>query len=105
MVMMEADMANSDFGIGLAKMAKNGAHTSSTAVKPTANKAKAASSVAHSGVAAGKRARDASATRKHGASRGLAVTRRFTRPGQDPLDTVVYERRSSTITNPDGSIV
>jgi ribonucleoside-diphosphate reductase alpha chain len=26
-------------------------------------------------------------------------------PGVDPLDAVVYERRSSTITNPDGSIV
>ncbi len=39
------------------------------------------------------------------ASRGVRVERRFTVSGADPLDGVVYERRSSTITNPDGSIV
>ena len=38
-------------------------------------------------------------------SRGLRVERRFTEVGIDPLDAVIYERRSSTITNPDGSIV
>ena len=38
-------------------------------------------------------------------SKGVRVERRFTAQGTDPLDTVVYERRSSTITNPDGSIV
>ena len=37
--------------------------------------------------------------------RGVAVARRFTQPGVNPLDRVVYERRSSAITNPDGSIV
>jgi ribonucleoside-diphosphate reductase alpha chain len=36
--------------------------------------------------------------------RGVHVVRHFT-TGNDPLDSVVYERRSSTITNPDGSIV
>jgi ribonucleoside-diphosphate reductase alpha chain len=35
----------------------------------------------------------------------VGVPRRFTRPGVDPLDEVVYERRSSAITHPDGSIV
>jgi len=35
---------------------------------------------------------------------GIAVTRRFTQPNVDALDTT-YERRSSVITNPDGSIV
>ena len=39
------------------------------------------------------------------APRGVPVERLFTKAGTDPLDTVVYERRSSTITNPDGSIV
>jgi ribonucleoside-diphosphate reductase alpha chain len=39
------------------------------------------------------------------ASGGVRVGRYFTSAGADPLDTVVYERRSSTITNPDGSIV
>ncbi|MGA2449029.1 MAG: hypothetical protein ABTD50_10165, partial [Polyangiaceae bacterium] len=38
-------------------------------------------------------------------SRGLHVRRHFTEVGVHPLDAVVYERRSSTITNPDGSIV
>jgi ribonucleoside-diphosphate reductase alpha chain len=52
-------------------------------------------------------------------TRGVSVTRMFTRPGVDPLDSgapglptttgqpteLVYERRSSVITNPDGSIV
>jgi ribonucleoside-diphosphate reductase alpha chain len=37
--------------------------------------------------------------------RGVRMERHFTTGGSDPLDTVVYERRSSTITNPDGSIV
>jgi ribonucleoside-diphosphate reductase alpha chain len=36
---------------------------------------------------------------------GVRIERRFTVPGADPLDEVVYERRSSAITNPDGSIV
>ncbi|HSO34344.1 MAG TPA: vitamin B12-dependent ribonucleotide reductase, partial [Labilithrix sp.] len=53
------------------------------------------------------------------ASRGVAVARMFTRPGVDPLENgapglnsvtgapseLVYERRSSIITNPDGTIV
>ncbi|MDB4942880.1 MAG: hypothetical protein JWP97_2414 [Labilithrix sp.] len=62
------------------------------------------------------------ATEKRGgdkAARGVAVARMFTRPGTDPLESgapglrtatgdkteLVYERRSSVITNPDGSIV
>ena len=45
---------------------------------------------------------------------GVKVTRHFTQPGVDPLEAgapgengmpLVYERRSSVITNPDGSIV
>jgi ribonucleoside-diphosphate reductase alpha chain len=38
-------------------------------------------------------------------TRGVRVQRSFSAPGADPLDAVIYERRSSTITNPDGSIV
>ncbi|MCG3175755.1 MAG: hypothetical protein MOGMAGMI_00688 [Candidatus Omnitrophica bacterium] len=37
--------------------------------------------------------------------KGLKIDRRFTKPGQDPLDAVVYEKRSSAITNTDGSAV
>jgi ribonucleoside-diphosphate reductase alpha chain len=47
---------------------------------------------------AGKRTKASSKT-------GVPVARRFSVPGTDPLDAVVYERRSSAITNPDGSIV
>jgi ribonucleoside-diphosphate reductase alpha chain len=43
-------------------------------------------------------------TKKRG-PRGVRVERRLTSPATDPLDAVVYERRSSTISNPDGSIV
>jgi ribonucleoside-diphosphate reductase alpha chain len=38
-------------------------------------------------------------------SPGVSVGRVYTAAGVDPLDEVVYERRSSVITNPDGSIV
>ncbi|HEY8279362.1 MAG TPA: vitamin B12-dependent ribonucleotide reductase [Bdellovibrionota bacterium] len=38
-------------------------------------------------------------------SGGLVFSRIHTRPGIDPLDEVTYERRSSKITNPDGSVV
>jgi ribonucleoside-diphosphate reductase alpha chain len=44
-------------------------------------------------------------TPKKRAARGVRVERRLTSPGSDPLDAVVYERRSSTISNPDGSVV
>ena len=37
--------------------------------------------------------------------KGSLIERRFTRAGTDPLDEVVYERRTSVITNPDGSTV
>ncbi|MCC6554413.1 MAG: vitamin B12-dependent ribonucleotide reductase [Polyangiaceae bacterium] len=37
--------------------------------------------------------------------RGLTFERRYTQRGTDPLDEVTWERRSSVITNPDGSVV
>jgi ribonucleoside-diphosphate reductase alpha chain len=39
------------------------------------------------------------------APKGLAFERRYTTRGVDPLDEVTWERRSSIITNPDGSVV
>jgi len=42
---------------------------------------------------------------KSRAKRGLTFNRRYTQPGQDPFAQVVWERRQSIITNPDGSIV
>jgi ribonucleoside-diphosphate reductase alpha chain len=38
-------------------------------------------------------------------AKGLAVPRRFTRTGVDPLGEVEHERRRSVIANPDGSVV
>ena len=35
----------------------------------------------------------------------MRITRRFTKSGQDALGSVKYERRTSRITNPDGSVV
>jgi ribonucleoside-diphosphate reductase alpha chain len=37
--------------------------------------------------------------------RGVAFDRRYTQRGVDPLDQVTWERRTSVITNPDGSVV
>ena len=45
------------------------------------------------------------AARKAKAREGLTIDRVFTKPGQDPLEAIVWERRTSAITNPDGSIV
>ncbi|HEX9978916.1 MAG TPA: vitamin B12-dependent ribonucleotide reductase, partial [Acidimicrobiia bacterium] len=36
---------------------------------------------------------------------GLRINRYFTRPGEDPLDSVAWSTRDSRITNPDGSVV
>ncbi|MFA5272616.1 MAG: vitamin B12-dependent ribonucleotide reductase [Candidatus Peribacter sp.] len=48
--------------------------------------------------------RDASTGRFHRGS-GLSIQRLFTTPGSDPLEEVAYERRTSRIKNPDGSVV
>ncbi len=37
--------------------------------------------------------------------RGLQISRHFSTSGKDPFDEVVWERRQSVITNPDGSVV
>ena len=52
------------------------------------------------------KARIAAARRRSAAGTcGIAVQRRLTRRGKDPLDEVVYTKRDSLITNPDGSVV
>jgi ribonucleoside-diphosphate reductase alpha chain len=108
-------------GVGADKMARSAKGTSSGregaqskrgGSTPVGSKAKAkGNGAAHAQVKpASKSAR---------ASRGVAIARLNTRPGIDPLDNgapglasvtgepsqLVYERRSSIITNPDGSIV
>ncbi len=97
-------MANStDFGTmrnGHLKSRNGASSTTSTA------KAKAAAAAAASETAkVSAKADAASKKRSAKASRGVRFERLFTTHGTDPMDTVVYERRSSTITNPDGSIV
>lgn len=37
--------------------------------------------------------------------RGLSIKRQFTRPNDDPLNEVMYAKRTSLINNPDGSVV
>jgi ribonucleoside-diphosphate reductase alpha chain len=87
-------MANSttDFNGTHLKMRGNG----------TTTKLRASTSATEKGKT-DKKARPAARSGK--ASRGVRMERHFTTAGSDPLDRVVYERRSSTITNPDGSIV
>ena len=71
-----------------------------------------ASTSAHAGTAG--RATTTKSKRSKTQTGGIKVTRHFTQLGVDPLDAgapgeggapLVYERRSSVITNPDGSIV
>jgi ribonucleoside-diphosphate reductase alpha chain len=40
-----------------------------------------------------------------GSSAGLSVSRVFTQAGQDPFGSIAWTRRTSRITNPDGSVV
>ena len=54
----------------------------------------------------GKAPRSGESKRKKASSGpGIAMPRHFTAAGRNPLDQVVYERRQSVITNPDGSVV
>jgi|CZKU01.1.fsa_nt_gi ribonucleoside-diphosphate reductase alpha chain len=105
-------MANSDFngnGLGMrnghakltrsiAKEAKEAKAKNDAPPKPAAKRRPADGDVQTHAEAPEKSAKKRS-------SRGVRVDRRLTTPGNDPLDAVVYERRSSTISNPDGSVV
>jgi len=115
-------MGQFDLGNG-AKMGKNGSHGTghkdSKTSRPTSASARtmpvspavsqqapvSPASRLRSGPASGPASSRSEAREKEGTPSGVQVARRFTRPGVDPLDEVVYERRSSAITNPDGSIV
>jgi ribonucleoside-diphosphate reductase alpha chain len=48
---------------------------------------------------------DTSALRAPTYGKGLSIHRVFTTPGSDPLEEVVYEKRTSRIKNPNGSVV
>ncbi|MCH7866811.1 MAG: vitamin B12-dependent ribonucleotide reductase [Myxococcales bacterium] len=51
-----------------------------------------------------RKSKSSSKTRPH-AKHGLAITRHFTRPGEDPFDSVEWEIRSAKITNESGDSV
>ncbi len=109
--MADKNVGKSSSGHG--KGSSSGPQTKRGAQPLPATKAK---SKANGSAAAQEKKLDSSARRP---SRGVAVARVFTRPGVDPLENgapgldsvtgapsaLVYERRSSIITNPDGSIV
>jgi ribonucleoside-diphosphate reductase alpha chain len=48
---------------------------------------------------------DASESNGSADSRGLTIERVFTRPGEDPYDSIEWIQRTSRISNPDGSVV
>ena len=50
-------------------------------------------------------ASDLKNSQSHDRGAGLIIPRFFTRPGGRPFDEIEWEKRSSVITNPDGSIV
>ena len=105
-------MASSDFGGNGLGMRNGHAKLTRTIAKekeraPTRKgRAREGADVHAEGVAPSRPSPEAAhKTAKKRAGRGVRVERRLTSPGTNPLDAVVYERRSSTITNPDGSIV
>src|SRR5580692_4974739 len=90
-------MANSTEFNGTTHLKARNGHDKTTRSAVTTTKSRSTTSAA---------AKDAPKKARTGkAPRGVRVERRYTAAGQNPLDAVVYERRSSTITNPDGSIV
>ncbi len=97
-------MASSDFG-GNGLGMRNGHAKLTRAIakekSPPTRKGRPRDSEVHAEVAT----TPSHKTAKKRPGRGLRVERRLTSPGTSPLDAVVYERRSSTISNPDGSIV
>ncbi len=100
-------MANSDFGQNGLGMRNGHAKLTRTPLKESARETPRERATVAPAPKKGGRAHAAPhpAPKKSSRSRGVAVERRFSTPGVDPLDAVVYELRSSIITNPDGSIV
>jgi ribonucleoside-diphosphate reductase alpha chain len=65
-----------------------------------------ASTAARAESARGGASSGAGRTREPGTdAAGLSIPRLYTRPGVSPFDETVWEKRSSVITNPDGSVV
>jgi ribonucleoside-diphosphate reductase alpha chain len=85
------------------KATRNG-HDKAAQAADAVDKGKVTTSRSQAREKPGKPARPAKSTQPP-PGRRVRVERRFTTPGTEPLDAVVYERRSSTITNPDGSVV
>jgi len=79
---------------------QKGSRSSSGAKKTASSKATLRAKSASAAKAATK-----IASRGRSKDRGLSLERRWTERGVDPLDTITWERRSSVITNTDGSVV
>ena len=71
----------------------------------TARKSAAGSAKPEAPAAAKSAGADKSARPQRAKAKGVSVARRFTERSVDPLEQVTWERRSSVITNTDGSVV
>ncbi len=91
-------MAQSTIGVGDGSKLTNGASKVASGRRTSIPPATASSSKARANART-------SAKAKKGAARGLGFERRFTQRNADPLDQVTWERRTSVINNPDGSVV
>ncbi len=72
---------------------------------PAAANARSASKAKPTATTAGAAAARSAPTTRSRARGGLSFERVFTERSKDPMDQVTWERRSSVITNPDGSVV
>ena len=71
----------------------------------TARKSAAGSAKPEAPAAAKSAGAEKSARPQRAKAKGVSVARRFTERSVDPLEQVTWERRSSVITNTDGSVV
>ncbi len=98
-------MANSDFGGNGLGMRNGHAKLSRASAKeksPPTKKGRAREADVMPAEELSSRSSSQKLAAKKRPGRGVRLERRMTTPGTDPLDAVVYERRSSIITNPDG---
>src|SRR5262245_35361337 len=94
-------------GANLNGVAKNGSHTREAAQKsPPVKQRTPEKTPAKAKAAKNGHAHTVAKTTKKpaGKLRGLGIDRHYTAAGVDPLDEITWERRTSVITNTDGSV-
>jgi len=99
---MAHSVTNGTDGVSKVKMRKQG-HGDGPSQRTTATAG--APSVAAGSEKLRAPASTRASAKKSARAAGVSMARRYTQPGTDPLDNVIYERRTSSITNPDGSVV